>query len=88
MATETKRRAPIQGGFAILVIPKVDVELTGELTIPMTMQQRGAFLRVVGDASNGELGCCSWAFTESARNTVSKNLRALADWIEKNTIDD
>jgi hypothetical protein len=85
----TTRRDPIGGGFKVLVVPAGDVRLTESgLTIPLTMEQTGACFRVVGNAEKGDVGCSSWAFTRSSRKTVCKNLRNLADWIEKNAVAD
>lgn len=84
-----KRRDPINGGFNVFVIPKEDT-ITDALTVPMTVlpSHSNGLLRVVGEADHTGVHCASWAFTNQTRKSVVKHLRGLADWIEKNAIED
>jgi len=89
-AEKLSRRPAIKGGFKVLIVPAKDVRTTGGLTVPTYLQPtsgEGRF-RVVGKAERGDVGCNSWAFDSKSRPEVVAQLRELADWIEKNAIED
>ncbi len=81
------RRAAIQGGLTVLVVPTEDLSPGGQLTVPMTFQT-GNTVRAVGNASRNNIGCSPWAFTKATRKATVRDLRALADFIEANAIPD
>jgi hypothetical protein len=84
---KTKRRAPIEGSFQVLVVPSTDLG-PRQCTTPMTVAPADELLRLVGHADDGDVSCASWAFTKQTRKTVCKHLRGLADWIEEQAIPD
>jgi len=89
MTKTIKRKPHIAGGFSILVIPSVDL-VRPELTIPPIFQssRNDSNIRAVAASDMTSSIGSSWAFNNKDRKKVVKNMRSLADWIEKNAIAD
>ena len=82
-----KALKPIVGArnFQILVVPSADVRSLGA-TIPKAVEPRDhrAIIRVLADADDRTVGVCSWSMQNP--DAVIRQLRALANFIDKNRI--
>ncbi len=82
----SEKRPPLGTRFRVLVVADDHVARYPELTIPTLVRsadKRSPWIAVAAEAEPGHVGASPWAFGGRSRVAVIRQLRELADWLEK-----